>query len=225
MGGLAVNDVPIVGEPVAFGVGFLVFLLVCFSAVLARYPITLAHEGGHMFANLATLRGNKYWKLKDDADGATYHREQGFWLTQIIVAFVGYPAPPLLGLGAAALIEAGNPWAVLLGTIFLSLLALALARTGLAFLIPTLIIFGLAWALLAGSPALQAAAAVGVAWWLLLGGLLRVIRVLGGSGDSAELRRLTFIPGVVWSLIWLFIAVVALIVGGQLLLRPGYGIG
>ena len=67
--------------------------------------------------------------------------------------------------------------------------------------------------------------AVGIAWWLLLGGLLRVVRVLGGSGDSAELRKLTLIPQFVWSLTWLFIALVALIVGAQLLLRPGYAVG
>ncbi|MFC5139455.1 M50 family metallopeptidase [Actinomycetospora rhizophila] len=213
------------GEPVAFGVGFLVFLLVCFSAVLARYPITLAHEGGHMFANLATLRGNKSWKLKDDADGATEAVSPGNWLQRLIVTFVGYPAPPLLGLGAAALIDAGNPWAVLLGTVFLSVLAVALSTKGLAFLIPALIAIGVAWALLAGSASVQAAVAVGIAWWLLLGGLLRIIRVLGGSSDATRLAEMTFIPKFVWSLVWLFIGVVSLIVGGQLLLRPGYGIG
>jgi hypothetical protein len=202
-----------------------VLLLVLLSPILARYPITLAHEGGHMFANLASLRGNKYWKLFDDADGATWPKEPGIWLPKLVVTFVGYPAPPLLGLAAAALIVAGNPWAVLVGSIFLSVLAAALARTGLAFLVPGLIVIGLGWLLLAGSASLQAAVAVGIAWWLLLGGLLRVVRVLGGSGDSAELTRLTLIPQFVWSLIWLFIALVALIVGAQLLLRPGYAVG
>jgi hypothetical protein len=115
MVGVGVNNVPIVGEPVAYGVGFLVLLLVLLSPILARYPITLAHEGGHMFANLASLRGNKYWKLFDDADGATWPKEPGIWLTKLVVTFVGYPAPPLLGLAAAALIVAGNPWASLLG--------------------------------------------------------------------------------------------------------------
>lgn len=224
MVGVGVNDVTIVGEPVAYGVGFIVLLLVLFSPILARYPITLAHEGGHMLANLATLRGNDVWILKDNADGKTVTKQVGIWISRLIVTFVGYVAPPLLGLAAAALIARGNPWAVLSATILLSVLAVALSRKGLAFLVPALIVLGLGWSLLAGSAALQAAFAVGIAWLLLLGGLLRIVRVLGGSGDSAALAAMTLIPNFIWSLIWLFVALVALIVGGQLLLRPGYSL-
>lgn len=224
MVGVGVNDVTIVGEPVAYGVGFIVLLLVLFSPILARYPITLAHEGGHMLANLATLRGNDYWILKDNADGKTVAKQVGIWLSRLIVTFVGYVAPPLLGLAAAALIAEGNPWAVLAAAVLLSVLALALSRKALAFLIPALIALGLGWLLLAGSPGLQAAVAVGIAWLLLIGGLLRIVRVLGGSGDSAALAAMTLIPNFVWSLIWLFVGLVALIVGGQLLLRPGYSL-
>jgi len=32
--GLGVNDVPIVGEPVAFGAGFIALLVVCFSTII-----------------------------------------------------------------------------------------------------------------------------------------------------------------------------------------------
>jgi hypothetical protein len=222
---LGVNDVPIVGEPIAFGVGFIALLLVLLSPVLARYPITLAHEGGHMLANLATLRGTEYWELEDSADGGTMPLRGGMWLFTIFGYFVGYATPPLLGLAGAALIAAGNPWAVLLASIVLSVLAVALSRRSLAFLVPALIVLGLGWVLLAGSSTLQAAFAVGIAWLLLLGGLLRIVRVLGGSQDAVELAKLTFVPKFVWSLIWLFIAVVALIIGGQLLLRPGYELG
>jgi hypothetical protein len=226
MGGLGVNDVPIVGEPVAYGAGFIALLLVLLSSVLARYPITLAHEGGHMLTNLATLRGNRGWKLKDNADGETDAVEVRGWFAQLVVTFAGYVTPSLLGLAAAALIAAGNPWAVLLASIFLCVLAVGLSRNGLAFLVPGLIVLGLVWLLVAGSGSLQAAVAVVIAWWLLFGGLLRNWRILDGrTGDGKALAGLTLIPNVVWNLIWLVIAVVALIVGGQLLLRPGYEIG
>jgi len=225
MVGVGVNDVPIVGEPVAYGTGFIALLLVLLSPVLARYPLTLAHEGGHMLANLATLRGNKYWELKDNADGETEALDSGIWLSRLVVAFVGYATPPLLGLAAAALIAVGNPWAVLLASVVLCVLAVALSRRGLAFLVPALIVLGLGWVLIEGSTSLQAAFAVGIAWLLLFGGLLRSVRVLGGSGDSVALAKMTLIPNIVWSVVWLFIAVVALIVGGQLLLRPGYTVG
>jgi hypothetical protein len=226
MGGLGVNDVPIVGEPVAYGTGFIALLLVLLSQYLARYPITLAHEGGHMLALAITLRGIRGWRLEDNADGGTDPGREGIWFFTLFVVFLGYAAPPLLGLAAAALIAAGNPWAVLLASIVLSLFAVALSRNGLAFLIPALIVVGLGWSLLGGSASLQAAIAVGVAWFLLFGGLLRNIRLLQAvSSDGARLARMTLIPNILWNLAWIFVAVVALIVGGQLLLRPGYSAG
>jgi hypothetical protein len=45
------------------------------------------------------------------------------------------------------------------------------------------------------------------------------------SDDGAKLASKTLIPNVIWTALWLFLAVFSLIVGGQLLLRPGYGIG
>ena len=36
---------------------------------------------------------------------------------------------------------------------------------------------------------------------------------------------MTLIPNFIWNLLWIVVAVVSLIVGGQLLLRPGYDIG
>jgi hypothetical protein len=200
--------------------------LVLLSRFVANYPITLAHEGGHMLTNLLTLRGNDYWRLEDNADGLTVSKESGFWLTQLVVFFFGYATPPLLGLAAAALIARSNAWAVLLATIVLCVLAVALSRNALAFVVPALIVIGLTWLLLAGSGSLQAAFAVGIAWFLLLGGLLDNVRLLQGrSGDGGALAKLTLIPNVIWSLVWIFVAVVTLIVGGQLLLRPGYAIG
>jgi hypothetical protein len=129
----------------------------------------------------------------------------------------------LFGLAAAALIAAGNPWAVLLASIVFSVLAVALSRNGLAFVVPALIVLGFTWLLLAGSASLQAAFAVGTAWLLLLGGLRQSVMMFP-SDDGAKLAGRTWIPNLVWTSIWFLIALVALIVGGQLLLRPGYAI-
>jgi hypothetical protein len=226
MVGVGVNDVPIVGEPVAYGVGFIALLAVLLSRFIANYPITLAHEGGHMLALLVTFRGTDGWTMEDNADGATDPGRGGIWFFTLFVAFVGYAAPPFLGLAAAALIAAGNPWAVLLASIVLSLFAVALSRNGLAFLVPALIVFGLGWLLLSGSSELQAAFAVGIAWFLLFGGLLDNLRLLGNrSGDGHRLAGMTLIPNFLWNLAWVVVALVALIVGGQFLLRPGYDIG
>jgi hypothetical protein len=222
--GVGVNDVPIVGEPVAYGTGFIALLLVLLSRYLSFYPITLAHEGGHMINNLVLQRGNDGWTLDDDATAGTAFKNAGNWLVKNIGNFVGYATPPLLGLAAAALIAAGNPWAVLMASIFLSVLAVALSRNALSFLVPALIVLGFTWLLLAGSAALQAAFAVGTAWLLLFGGLRQAVMHFP-SDDGAKLASRTWIPNLVWTALWLFIAVVALVVGGQLLLRPGYEVG
>ena len=64
--------------------------------------------------------------MEDDTSGGTDPiKKTGLWLFTLVLYFVGYAAPPLLGLGAAALIAAGNPWAVLVASIFLSVLAVA----------------------------------------------------------------------------------------------------
>ncbi|MHC1563115.1 M50 family metallopeptidase [Actinomycetospora sp. C-140] len=224
--GLGVNDVPIVGEPLAYGTGFIALLLVLLSRFLFQYPVTLAHEGGHMLALLVTFRGTDGWTMNDDATAGTHPGRGGIWFFTLFVAFLGYAAPSLLGLAGAALIALGNPWAVLLAAIVLSLFALVLARNALAFLIPSLIVIGFTWLLIAGSGTLQAAFATGVVWLLLFGGLLDAINLLSEpSSDGDRLAKMTFIPNFVWSLAWIFVNLTSLIVGAQLLLRPGYGLG
>ena len=53
---LAVNDVPIVGEPVAFGLGFFVLLFVLLTRRYSRtYFVTVAHEGGHVADRRSSL--------------------------------------------------------------------------------------------------------------------------------------------------------------------------
>ena len=222
--GLGVNDVPIVGEPVAYGTGFIALLLVLLSRYVTFYPVTMAHEGGHMLNNLILQRGNDGWTLDDDATAGTAFKNAGNWLVKNIGNFVGYLTPPLFGLAAAALIAAGNPWAVLLASIIFSVLALALSRNGLAFLVPALIVLGFTWLLVAGSASLPTAFAVGTAWLLLLGGLRQSVMMFP-SDDGDKLASRTLIPNIVWTAIWFFIALVSLIVGGQLLLRPGYDLG
>lgn len=85
---------------------------------------------------------------------------------------------------------------------------------------------GTGWALLAGTPRVQAGAAVGIAWFLLISGFADLVRVpLTTTVDAQELARMTLVPRAVWALIWIAIGLFCLVVGGQLLLRPGYAIG
>ncbi len=223
--GLGVNDVPIVGEPVAFGAGFIALLFVCFSTFIGRYFYDFAASGGQLLALVGLARPIAGFGIYDErpVSGTLVVGSFG-WAVGVLLLIAGQVAPPLLGLAGAALIAAGNPWAVLTGAIFFSILALLVARNPLAFTIPLLVVLGLGTALFRGSGEQQAFAAAFVVWFLLIAGTLWAFRSRSGGGRNTLAGR-TLIPGILWQLLFIFIAIVALIVGGQLLLRPGYTIG
>ena len=220
MGGTAaVNAVPIVGQPVAFGTGFIALVIVGLSRIVGQYFATLAHEGGHVIYALVTGRQNIRYNIDDDtAGGATTH--DGSYA--VLIYLVGYPAGALLGLGGAALIAAGNTWAFLVILVIFSALHLFVAKGGLALLIPALVIVGVFAAALRGGEVLQAGLAVGAAWFLLLAATYDAFTLPTDAGDAMNLAiRTVLIPGFIWKLIWIVVAVVSLYAGGRLLLVPG----
>lgn len=212
---------PIVGQPVAYGMAVAMAFLYVFATYVGRYPMVLAHEGGHMLALVLFLRPIDYYEIDEEDGGLTksVSAPPKWSPANLVVTFVGYVVPPLFGLIGAHLIADGNAWGVLILTLFLCVLALVPARKwGLAFLIPLLIVLGIGWTLIDGTPQVRAAVTVGIVWYLLVGGLARIIIVFRGSGDSASLASRTLIPGIVWSLAWFAIGLVCLIKGGSLLL-------
>ncbi len=211
---------PIVGQPVAYGTGVLMLFVLGLSQFIGKYPLTLAHEGGHMLALVLFLRPITRWTLNDDTSGGTEHNRPTWNPFNLVITFAGYVAPPLLGLLGAVLIADDNSWGVLVLTLVLCLLAIVPARKwGLAFLIPALVVFGVGWALIDGTPAVRAAVAVGIAWYLLLGGVIDAFALPTDDGDARSLASRTgVVPGIVWKLLWIFIAVVCLLRGGSLLL-------
>jgi hypothetical protein len=208
--GLGVNDVPIVGQPIAYGGGFLALLFVSFSTYIGWYFYFYSAAGGQLLVLGGLARPIDGFGIYDKRPvSGTLVRGEFGWAVDVLLRIAGGFAPPLLGLAGAALIASGNPWAVLAAAIFLSILALLVARNALAFTIPLLVVLGLGAALLYGSGEQQAFAATFVVWFLLIAGTVWAFRY----------------KSVLWRLLFIFVAVVALIVGAQLLLRPGYGIG
>lgn len=222
MGGLGVNAVPIVGQPIAYGIGFVVLVIAGSVRVLSRYFSTFAHEGGHMLAILLTLRPLVGFTIDDNADAETTWLGGGA-ISTFLIRVVGYATPPWLGVAGAALIADGNPWAVLLAALVLSIAGVAASRNALAFTVPAIVVLGVGWLLIRGTPALSAAVAVGIVWLLLFNGAADALDFSGRKTDAALLAgQVVIIPAVAWELLWAVLAVIALIVGGQLLLRPGY---
>ncbi|KFI82108.1 M50 family metallopeptidase [Bifidobacterium psychraerophilum] len=184
---------------------------------IARNAITIAHEGGHAVAALLTGRKLSGIQLHSDTSGVTvsYGKTQGFgyWLT----CFAGYLAPALWGLGCAALVAAGYATGALWLLVILLALMLTRIRNGYgaaSVIICLIAVVALSWW---GSPDMRLLAATVLAGFLLLGSIrplveLQIQRTQGraGQSDADQLARLTHISALLWILLWLLIALIAL---------------
>ncbi|MBT2412507.1 M50 family metallopeptidase [Streptomyces sp. ISL-12] len=193
---------------------------------IARNAITIAHEGGHGLVALLTGRQLTGIRLHSDTSGLTVSRGKPTGLGMILTAASGYTAPPLLGLGGAALLGAGRITLLLWLATALLLALLVMIRNAYGAL--TVVVTGglfvvVSW--LAG-PQVQAAFAYAVVWFLLLGGVrpafeLQAKRSRGGAGDSDadQLARLTHAPAGVWFFLFHMVSLCSLLGGGRWLLE------
>ncbi|MCX4857077.1 M50 family metallopeptidase [Streptomyces canus] len=193
---------------------------------LSRNAITIAHEGGHGLVALLTGRQLTGIRLHSDTSGLTVSRGKPHGIGMILTAAAGYTAPPLLGLGGAALLAAGRITLLLWVATALLVVMLVMIRNAYGAL--TVVLTGgtfvvVSW--LAG-PQVQAAFAYAVVWFLLLGGVrpafeLQAKRARGGAGDSDadQLSRLTNVPAGLWLFLFHAVSLCSLIGGGRWLLE------
>ncbi|MGW2342748.1 M50 family metallopeptidase [Streptomyces sp. NPDC001661] len=192
---------------------------------LTRNAITIAHEGGHGL--IALLMGRKLdgIRLHSDTSGLTVSRGKPTGLGMVLTAAAGYTAPPLLGLGGAALLSEGHITLLLWLATALLLVMLVMIRNAYGAL--TVVVTGGAFVLVSWltGPQVQAAFAYTVVWFLLLGGVrpafeLQRKRRRGGAGDSDadQLSRLTHVPTGMWLFFFHAVSLCSLIGGGRWLL-------
>ncbi|KUN27459.1 hypothetical protein AQJ23_12050 [Streptomyces antibioticus] len=193
---------------------------------ISRNAITIAHEGGHGLVALLTGRTLTGIRLHSDTSGLTVSKGKPYGIGMILTASAGYTAPPLLGLGGAALLAAGRITLLLWVATALLVAMLVMIRNAYGAL--TVILTGgtfvvVSW--LAG-PQVQAAFAYAVVWFLLLGGVrpafeLQAKRARGGAGDSDadQLSRLTHVPAGLWLFLFHAVSLCSLIGGGRWLLE------
>ncbi|WP_373314258.1 M50 family metallopeptidase [Sediminihabitans luteus] len=194
---------------------------------VARHLITIAHEGGHAVAALLSGRQLSGIRLHSDTSGLTVSKGRPRGLGMIVTAFMGYVAPGLVGLGAAALLHAG--YAVGLLWLLVLLLALLLLQIRNWFGLWSVLVSGTALVLVSwflDGPA-QSAVAYAVTWFLLLGAVRPVLelqaqrrRGRGSRSDADVLARLTPLPGIVWVGIFLVVTVGAAVLGGSWIWAP-----
>ncbi|MGW0531672.1 M50 family metallopeptidase [Streptomyces sp. NPDC003032] len=192
---------------------------------LARNAITIAHEGGHGLIALLTGRRLDGIRLHSDTSGLTVSRGKPTGLGMILTAAAGYTAPPLLGLGGAALLSSGRITALLWIATALLVALLVMIRNAYGAL--TVIVTGGAFLLVSwlADTDVQAAFAYAVVWFLLLGGVrpafeLQAKRRHGGAGDSDadQLSRLTHVPAGLWLFLFHAVSLCSLMGGGRWLL-------
>ncbi|MFK4068599.1 M50 family metallopeptidase [Streptomyces sp. NPDC029674] len=189
---------------------------------LARNAITIAHEGGHGLVALLTGRRLDGIRLHSDTSGLTVSRGRPTGLGMILTAAAGYTAPPLLGLGGAALLASGRITAFLWIATALLVVMLVMIRNAYGAL--TVILTGGTFLLVSwlANTDVQAAFAYAVVWFLLLGGVrpafeLQSKRRRGGAGDSDadQLSRLTHVPAGLWLFLFHAVSLCSLMGGGR----------
>ncbi|MFD4629527.1 M50 family metallopeptidase [Streptomyces sp. NPDC058284] len=192
---------------------------------LARNAITIAHEGGHGLVALLTGRRLDGIRLHSDTSGLTVSRGKPSGLGMILTAAAGYTAPPLLGLGGAALLAVGHITAFLWLATALLVVMLVMIRNAYGAL--TVVVTGGTFLVVSwlGTTDVQAAFAYAVVWFLLLGGVrpafeLQSKRSRGGAGDSDadQLSRLTHVPAGLWLFLFHAVSLCSLMGGARWLL-------
>lgn len=189
-----------------------------------RMISTIAHEAGHALAALVSGRRLSGIRLHADTSGLTLSRGRPRGPGMVLTLMGGYPAPTLLGVGAAVLLGFGYSAGMLWLLVAASVVMLLLIRN----------LYGLLVLLLAGGtlvvvswfapPVVLSAVAVFVVWLLLLSAprpLVELARRRTGRGgsDVDQLARITVLPGWAWlAFFWLF-TVAGLGLGGFLLVR------
>ncbi|MFI7009191.1 M50 family metallopeptidase [Streptomyces sp. NPDC050145] len=192
---------------------------------LSRNAITIAHEGGHGLVALLMGRRLDGIRLHSDTSGLTVSRGKPTGIGMVLTAAAGYTAPPLLGLGGAALLGEGHITLLLWLATALLLVMLVMIRN--AYGVLTVVVTGGAFLLVSWltGPQVQAAFAYVVVWFLLLGGVrpafeLQSKRRRGGAGDSDadQLSRLTHVPAAMWFFFFHAVSLCSLLGGGRWLL-------
>jgi hypothetical protein len=193
---------------------------------VARNVVTIVHEGGHALVALAAGRRLAGVRLYRSTAGETRSAGRADGPGIVATAAAGYPAPPLLGLGAAALLAIGHLTAMLLLSLLL-LTGLAVAVRNAYGMLAVLVTAGAVGAVcLFATAQVQAGFGYVMTWFLLLGGVRPVIELAAQRrrdharrSDADQLARLTPLPGGAWVTIFALIALAALALSARWLVR------
>jgi len=217
-----IEAAPAASQSTAVAAGLLAFVLSLLVWPVVGFAIVVAHEGGH--ALTASVVGGKVQAIrlfgKNHAKGwggETAHRGAGP-VGGFFASLSGYLGPPVFGLLGAFLLHAGYGMAVL----WISLVFLILALVQMGNLLGAVVAIGTGAIMVSiiryGSPDARTFFAYVWTWFLLFGGVGSVIATGWHNGDATNLRKKTFVPAFLWTVVFGAATVAALVYGGGILL-------
>lgn len=192
---------------------------------IARYFVTVVHEGGHAVVALLVGRRLSGIRLHSDSSGLTVSRGRPAGPGMVLTLLAGYTGPSVLGLLVAIGVQQGHS----IGVLWLLLIALALLLLQIRNLYGLWVVLVSGVALFAATSWLdqttQTAVAQVICWFLLLAGPWALVdlqrsRHAGRARDSDpdQLGRITRLPGTLWWALMLLISLACLAGGARLLL-------
>jgi len=169
---------------------------------------------------VGVLTGHRvlFFEVANEDAGRTVSEAKGWGPARILMTFAGYVTPPLLGLGGAALFDAGQILPLLWAATGLLVLTLPKAERDWTTFVVLLLAAATGYVALYGTPMLQVGFAAGLVWLLLFGGVRDTATAGRQKGtDPHHLYRDTLIPGMLWKAGFIAVAIVCLWKGAQLM--------
>lgn len=170
---------------------------------------TLIHEVGHALFSILTSGSIERIELFGDTSGAAYTRSKNIF-GKLLVPLAGYPFASFAAFGAFWLLETGKQdWFILaLGSVsLLSLILWVRNSYGIFWLITFSLILFAVWYFENASFSFYIT--YFFACMLAIESLYSSLVILyisaenpKGSGDASNLRKLTFVPAVVWGVLF-----------------------
>ncbi len=219
----AVATQPALGAQGSALLAVVALLAVSFAWPAVRTLVTICHEGGH--ALIAVLVGRRLSGVRVHADtsGLTVSKGRRTGPGMIATLFAGYPAPAVVGLGLAWLAGSGHAAAALYLLALLTAILLVWIRNLYGALVVVAAGAAVGLASWYAPPIALGWIATGLAWlflWAAPRPVLELLRRHSPGSDAAQLGALTHVHRHVWGLLWLVLAVAAL-VAGALWMVPG----
>lgn len=205
---LSLGEVPPLG--LVLGVLVLVAVLVGVPVlwISARYPVTIAHEMGHVIMARLCGRSVTGIRLHTDTSGLAVTRGAPYGLGMALTSMAGYLAPGAIGLLCVWAAMSARAGLALIGVLGLLLAALLLVRNVWGLLVVLACLIGATWAVQSVNPVLVTGVVLVLGFLLVMGSVRAVIELCllhrrGEAADSDAFGAASAVKDLIPATVWL----------------------